>query len=78
MDIQHSETKLFTLIFHQDNRTMKMNSQKGFDKHDKEFKVLTWPPNSLYFYWIEHLQDLHDKLVQPNETPPWKLKNLKC
>lgn len=35
--------------------------KKWLEEHDKEFKALTWPPNSLDHLLIEHLWDVLDK-----------------
>ncbi|MCI4389452.1 hypothetical protein PGIGA_G00098170 [Pangasianodon gigas] len=66
-------------LFQQDNapcHTAKI-VQEWFEEHDKEFKVLTWPPNSPYLNLIEHLWDVLDKQVQSMKTPPSNLQDLK-
>ena len=59
--------QLYSLIlFQQDNvscHTAKI-VQEWFEEHDKEFKVLTWPPNSPDLNLIEHLWDVLDKQVR--------------
>ncbi|MCJ8738877.1 hypothetical protein PDJAM_G00040730 [Pangasius djambal] len=51
--------------------------QEQFEEHDKEFKVLTWPPNSPDLNPIEHLWDVLDKQVRSMEAPPHNLQDLK-
>ncbi|KAF7666055.1 hypothetical protein LDENG_00118340 [Lucifuga dentata] len=66
-------------LFQQDNapyHTAKI-VQEWFEEHDKEFKVLTWPPNSLDLNPIEHLWDLLEKQVQSMDGPPHNLQDLK-
>ena len=48
-----------------------------FEKHDKEFKVLSWPPNSTDLNPIEHLWDLLEKQIQSMETTPHNSQALK-
>ncbi|MCJ8743381.1 hypothetical protein PDJAM_G00093370 [Pangasius djambal] len=66
-------------LFQQDNApclTAKI-VQEWFEEHDKEFKVLTWPPNSPDLNPIEHLWDVMDKQGQSMEAPPHNLQDLK-
>ncbi|MCI4375917.1 hypothetical protein PGIGA_G00114930 [Pangasianodon gigas] len=66
-------------LFQQDNapcHTAKI-VQEWFEEHDKEFKVLTWPPNSPDLNLIEHLWYVLDKQVQSMEAPPHYLQDLK-
>ncbi|KAF7640777.1 hypothetical protein LDENG_00015010, partial [Lucifuga dentata] len=51
--------------------------QEWFEEHDKEFKVLTWPPNSPDLNPIEHLWDVMEKQVRSMEVPPPYLQDLK-
>ncbi|KAK3518727.1 hypothetical protein QTP70_009665 [Hemibagrus guttatus] len=66
-------------FFQQDNapcHTAKM-VQEWFEDHDKEFKVLTWPPNSPDLNPIEHLWDALDTQVRSMKAPPRNLEDLK-
>ena len=42
--------------------------QEGFEEHNKEFEVLTWPPNSPDLNPVEHLWDVLDKQVRSMEA----------
>ncbi|MCI4387329.1 hypothetical protein PGIGA_G00072870 [Pangasianodon gigas] len=66
-------------LFQQDNapcHTAKI-VQVWFEHHDREFKVLTWSPNSPDLNLIEHLWDVLDKQVRSMEAPPHNLQDLK-
>ena len=66
-------------LFQQDNapcHTAKI-VQEWFEEHDKEFKVLTWPPNSPDLNPIEHLWDVLEQQVRSMEAPPRNLQDLK-
>ncbi|KAK3518097.1 hypothetical protein QTP70_033324, partial [Hemibagrus guttatus] len=51
--------------------------QEWFDEHNKEFEVLTWPPNSPDLNPIEHLWDVLDKQVRSMKAPPHNLEDLR-
>ncbi|KAF7641916.1 hypothetical protein LDENG_00268470 [Lucifuga dentata] len=51
--------------------------QELFEEHEKEFKVLTWPPNSPDLNPIQHLWDVLEKQVRSMEVPPRNLQDLK-
>ena len=46
-------------------------------KHDNEFRVLTWPLNSPDLNPIEHLRDVLDNQVRSTAAPPCNLQDLK-
>uniref|UniRef100_A0A0E9WSK0 Tc1-like transposase DDE domain-containing protein n=1 Tax=Anguilla anguilla TaxID=7936 RepID=A0A0E9WSK0_ANGAN len=50
--------------------------QEWFEEHDREFKVLPWPPNSPDLNPIEHLWDVLEKQVRSMEAPPHNLQDL--
>ncbi|MCI4388573.1 hypothetical protein PGIGA_G00087550 [Pangasianodon gigas] len=66
-------------LFQQDNAPCHSAKivQAWFEEHDKEFRVLTWPPNYPDVNLIDHLWDVLDKQVWSMEAPPHKLHDLK-
>ena len=65
-------------LFQQDNAPCHTTKivQEWFEEHDKEFKVLPWPPNSPDLNLIVHLWDVLEKEVRSMEAPPYNLQDL--
>ena len=65
-------------LFQQDNAPCHTARivQEWFEEHDKEFKVLPWPPNSPDLNLIVHLWDVLEKEVRSMEAPPYNLQDL--
>ncbi|KAK3532871.1 hypothetical protein QTP70_001156 [Hemibagrus guttatus] len=66
-------------LFQQDNAPCHKAEmvQEGFDDHNTQFEVLTWPPNSPDLNPIQHLWDVLDKQVRSMEARPHNLQDLK-